>query len=313
MKNKFDVITFGEAMVMFIAQDIGSLENIEFFVKKIAGAELNVATGLARLGVNVAWISRIGNDSFGKSILNHLRKEKINSDFISIDPALPTGFQLKSKVTDGSDPTVEYFRKNSAATKLTTEDIKTHIYTKYLHLTGIAPALSSSCFNVANSLIKIAKSQKSTIIFDPNIRFSLWNNIDEMKEKINSLAFQADIVLPGIKEGELLTGFTEEEKIADFYLSNGVKKVIIKLGKNGAYFKTSFNTKGYIPGYSVKNIVDTVGAGDAFAVGVISALLEEKSLEDAIKRANLFGALAIQHEGDNEGLITRDKLNKYNI
>lgn len=314
MKNIFDVVTFGEAMIMFIAGEEKPLDDVSYFSKGVAGAELNVATGIARLGFNVSWISKIGKDSFGRTILNYLNKENINSDFVKIDSTHRTGFQLKSKLKNmNGDPEVEYFRRGSAASYLSIADLDKVINTKFLHITGIAPALSDNCFDVAEYLINQVRSKSGIITFDPNLRPVLWKNENVMREKINYLASKADIVLPGINEGKILTGYDSNEDIADFYIKNGAKKVIIKLGKKGAYFRDSIGNEGTVPAVKVDNIIDTVGAGDAFAVGVISALLEDKTLEQAAKRGNFFGALAIQFPGDNDGLPNKEQLSKYDI
>ncbi|MGY6772967.1 sugar kinase [Gallibacterium sp. ZY190522] len=314
MKNIFDVVTFGEAMIMFIAGEEKPLDDVSYFSKGVAGAELNVATGIARLGFNVSWISKIGKDSFGRTILNYLNKENINSDFVKIDSTHRTGFQLKSKLKNmNGDPEVEYFRRGSAASYLSIADLDKVINTKFLHITGIAPALSDNCFDVAEYLINQVRSKSGIITFDPNLRPVLWKNENVMREKINYLASKADIVLPGINEGKILTGYDSNEDIADFYIKNGAKKVIIKLGKKGAYFRDSIGNEGTVPAVKVDNIIDTVGAGDAFAVGVISALLENKTLEQAAKRGNFFGALAVQFPGDNDGLPNKEQLSKYDI
>ncbi|ERF79387.1 sugar kinase [Gallibacterium anatis] len=314
MKNIFDVVTFGEAMIMFIAGEEKPLDDVSYFSKGVAGAELNVATGIARLGFNVSWISKIGKDSFGRTILNYLNKENINSDFVKIDSTHRTGFQLKSKLKNmNGDPEVEYFRRGSAASYLSIADLDKVINTKFLHITGIAPALSDNCFDVAEYLINQVRSKSGIITFDPNLRPVLWKNENVMREKINYLASKADIVLPGINEGKILTGYDSNEDIADFYIKNGAKKVIIKLGAKGAYFRDSTGNEGTVPAVKVENVIDTVGAGDAFAVGVISALLEDKTLEQAAKRGNFFGALAVQFPGDNDGLPNKEQLSKYDI
>ncbi|MGO2344838.1 MAG: carbohydrate kinase family protein, partial [Providencia sp.] len=111
-----------------------------------------------------------------------------------------------------------------------------------------------------------------------------------------------------LKEGKILTGYDKPEDIADFYLSQGVDVVVIKTGEQGAYYKTSENQKGIVPALRVKHVVDTVGAGDGFAVGVISALLEGESLQRAVERGNFVGARAIQVIGDSEGLPTKAQL-----
>ena len=310
MHNPLDVITIGEAMAMFVATEIGDLAAAEKFVKRVAGAELNVATGLARLGLKVGWVSRVGNDSFGRYVLQQLAKEQIDSRGVTTDERFATGFQLKSKVEDGTDPIVEYFRKGSAASHLSVEDFNEDYFSsaRHLHLSGVAAALSATSLELLNHTAKAMKAKGKTISFDPNLRPVLWKSEAEMVKQLNQLAFQADWVLPGVKEGVILTGQKTPEAIADFYLERGVKTVVLKTGADGAWFKTSGGEKGAVAAVRVDNVVDTVGAGDGFAVGVISALLEGKSLQHAVSRGNKIGSLAIQVIGDSEGLPTRSAL-----
>lgn len=310
MNQALDVITLGEAMAMFVAQKPGSLRQVETFVKRIAGAELNVATGLARLGLKVGWVSRVGDDSFGQFVLDSLQQEGIDTAGVIVDGRYPTGFQLKSKVENGTDPIVEYFRKGSAASHLSRDDFKPDNFTRarHLHLSGVAAALSASSFDLLDHAAKVMKHAGKTISFDPNLRPVLWKSEAEMVEKLNQLACQADWVLPGLKEGHILTGERTPEGIADFYLSRGVKAVVIKTGADGAWYQSASGEKGAIAALKVTNVVDTVGAGDGFAVGVISALLEGKTLPQAVMRGNKIGSLAIQVQGDSDGLPTREAL-----
>jgi len=310
MPHALDVITIGEAMAMFVATNTGELSAVDHFIKRVAGAELNVATGLARLGLKVGWVSRVGNDSFGQFVLDTLKKEGIETAGVTLDDRYPTGFQLKSKVTDGTDPIVEYFRKGSAASHLSVEDFNPIWFTaaRHLHLSGVAAALSASSYALLDHAAGAMKAAGKTISFDPNLRPVLWKSEAEMVEKLNHLAFQADWVLPGVKEGQILTGEKTPEGIADFYLNRGVKAVILKTGADGAWFKTADGEQGAVAAIKVENVVDTVGAGDGFAVGVVSALLEGKTLQQAITRGNIIGSLAIQVQGDSEGLPTREQL-----
>lgn len=312
MNTPLDVITIGEAMAMFVATETGDLSDVERFIKRVAGAELNVATGLARLGLKVSWVSRVGNDSFGHFVLNSLKKEGINTDGVTLDDRFATGFQLKSKAENGTDPIVEYFRKNSAASHLSLDDYHPGHFSsaRHLHLSGVAAALSASSYELLDHAARMMKAQGKTLSFDPNLRPVLWNSEAEMVEKLNHLAFQADWVLPGLKEGMILTGHSDPDAIADFYLNKGVKAVVIKTGADGAWFKSADGRQGCVPPVRVENVVDTVGAGDGFAVGVISALLEGETLEQAVTRGNKIGALAIQVQGDSEGLPTREQLNQ---
>jgi 2-dehydro-3-deoxygluconokinase len=309
-QNSLDVVTLGEAMAMFVAAQTGDLAEVESFTKRIAGAELNVAIGLARLGLNVGWVSRIGNDSFGRFTLQQLAKEGVNAQRVTVDSRYPTGFQLKSKNTDGTDPSVEYFRKGSAASHLSTADFDRDYFAgaRHLHLSGVATALSAESLELCHFAAAEMRAQGKTISFDPNLRPVLWSSRELMIEQLNKLACAADWVLPGLKEGQILTGQSTAEGIADFYLERGVQAVIIKTGPEGAWFKTAAGDQAAVPAVKVTNVVDTVGAGDGFAVGTLSALLEGKTLLQAVQRGNKIGSLAIQAIGDSEGLPTRAAL-----
>jgi sugar/nucleoside kinase (ribokinase family) len=127
---------------------------------------------------------------------------------------------------------------------------------------------------------------------------------------VNMFAEEADWLLPGIQEGEILTGYSNKEDIASYYLELGVKLVVIKLGEEGAYFATQ-NERKEVPGFTVTEVVDTVGAGDGFAVGVISALLEGASNEEAVLRGNAIGAKAVMSSGDHEGLPDMEELGHF--
>ena len=132
-----------------------------------------------------------------------------------------------------------------------------------------------------------------------------------MVSSINSLAKLADIVMPGIGEGETLMGSRDPEKISDFYIDNGAKTVVVKLGTKGSFVKQADGTSFIAPAFKVEHVVDTVGAGDGFAVGTISALLEGLTIQDAVRRGAAIGALAVMSPGDNEGLPDREKLERF--
>jgi 2-dehydro-3-deoxygluconokinase len=219
--------------------------------------------------------------------------------------------QWKQKVEVG-DPEVFSARKNSAASHMSVNTIKNINWNSYdlIHLTGIPPALSDECRAAVYELIKEARANGVQISFDPNLRPGLWSDQKEMIRVINDLACQADIVLPGISEGKLLTGCVDEVEVAQFYHAAGVKTVVIKLGAKGAFTSTE-GRQFYTEGFPVEKVVDTVGAGDGFAVGVMSALLEAHTLEDAVQRGTAIGALAVMSPGDNDGLPDRTKLRSF--
>src|ERR1700686_1874755 len=246
MKTSLDVVTYGEAMTLFVAAETGDLAKVGQFTKRVPGADLNVAIGLSRLGFRVGWMSRVGRDSFGRYVLDVLAQEGIDASCVTIDEGYPTGFQLKSKNDDGSDPAIEYFRKGSAASHLSLDDYVADyvLGARHLHLTGVAPAISATSRELAFHMAKEMRKAGKTISFDPNLRPTLWPSQEAMAEALNALATHADWVMPGVSEGKILTGFTKPEDIARFYLDQGAKGVVVKLGAHGAYFRTASNEEG---------------------------------------------------------------------
>jgi dehydrogluconokinase len=179
---------------------------------------------------------------------------------------------------------------------------------RHLHATGVFPAISATTLPTAIRTMEIARAAGRTISFDTNLRPGLWGSTDVMRSTINALAARADWVLPGIEEGEILTGETQPERVAAFYRAQGAKLVVVKLGAAGAYYDSDTQGTGHVPGFPVAKVIDTVGAGDGFAAGVVSALLEGKSVPDAVRRGAWIGARAVQVMGDTEGLPTRAQL-----
>ncbi|MFT4046314.1 MAG: sugar kinase [Solimonas sp.] len=310
--SAFDVVTYGEAMAVFVAEQTGPLAQVERFTKRAAGAELNVAIGLARLGFRVGWRSRLGADSFGRFLLDTLAAEGLDASGVVIDASRPTGFYLKSRSDDGRDPQVEYYRKYSAASQLSLADYDAAWFgqARHVHLSGIGPALSDAAFELALRIAEGARQTGQRLTFDPNLRPQLWRSREEMVERLNRVAACAHWVMPGLEEGRVLTGRETPRDVAGFYLAAGAEGVVIKLGAQGAYVHTR-QGEAVIPAPSVPQVVDTVGAGDGFAVGFISGLLEGHDPLRAAARGNWVGGLAIQVKGDSEGLPSRAQLHAF--
>lgn len=311
MSKQLDAVTFGEPMAMFYANETGPLHEVFSFSKALAGAESNVATGLSRLNHPTGYVTKLGEDNFGHFIAQAMKKENIDTENITFTKEHSTGMLIKSKVVTG-DPKVEYFRKNSAASKLSLVDFDEAYFNAagHLHVTSISSALSKSCHEFSIHAMEFMKRQEKTVSLDPNLRPSLWPDTETMVNTINDLATRCDWFLPGLGEGKILTGLSTPEEIADYYLARGVSLVVIKLGPEGAYYK-SVEEEGYVDGFKVDQVVDTVGAGDGFAVGVISAMLEKLPIAEAVKRGNAIGALAVMSPGDMDGLPTREELAKF--
>ena len=308
----FDVALFGEAMLLLVADQPGPIENAQAFHKRTAGAETNVAIGLSRLGLKVGWASRLGTDSMGRSLIASMKGEGIDCSHVTCDPTQKTGFQFKGRVTDGSDPPVEYHRKGSAASHMGPQDVDEDWLrsARHLHATGVFPAISETSLQAAIKSMDVMRAAGRTISFDTNLRPTLWPSTEVMRHWINHMAALADWVLPGIEEGLILTGQSTAEGVANFYRNQGAKLVVVKLGAAGAYYDGLDCGSGYVEGFPVEKVIDTVGAGDGFAAGVVSALLEGKSVPEAVRRGAWIGARAVQVLGDTEGLPTRAQLDE---
>lgn len=307
-----EVLTFGEPMGLMAADEVRPLKDVEHFTRYVCGAEVNFCIGLARLGHSIAYVSRVGKDPFGAHICDFLASNRIDARYVEQDEERLTGMQLKAKVETG-DPEVVNFRRNTAFSCFTPDDLKKINWegVRRVHVTGIPSALSESCREALVRFMKLARQHGAAISFDPNLRPALWKDKQEMVRVMNALAAMADIVLPGIAEGKVLTERETPEAIADFYLGGVTHAVILKIGAKGAFCKCSDGSIFEVEGFPVERVVDTVGAGDGFAVGVISGLLEGLPLRQAIRRGNAIGALAVMSPGDNEGLPTREQLDAF--
>jgi 2-dehydro-3-deoxygluconokinase len=303
-----DVVTIGEAMVVFSPMRTGYLRHAHTFQKGIAGAESNVAIGLARLGHKVGWISRLGEDEFGTEILAILRGEGVDVSQVIRDDSSPTGIYFKEFLRP-EEIRVYYYRQNSAASKLSVTDLDEAYIAKakYLHLTGITPALSDACLQTVWEAIRVAKKNGVKIVFDPNLRRKLWKDENEAKRILLELSSYADIVLPGLSEGEFLFGKCDIETMAEKFLENGASLVVLKLGENGAYYSSN-EDKGSVPAFEVKQVVDPVGAGDGFAAGFLSGLLEQNTIYDAVYKGCVVGAAVTMANGDVEGLPDKQSI-----
>ncbi len=204
-------------------------------MKRVAGAELNVATGLARLGLKVGWVSRVGKDSFGRFVLHSLAKEGIDARGVSEDSRYATGFQMKSKVENGTDPIVEYFRKGSAASHLSPEDFRAEYFTsaRHLHLSGVAAALSESSYALLEQAATTMKAGEDDLVRSESAPGAVEKRSRD-GGKTQSAGVSGRLGSAGSQRRHDPYRPTDPGGIADFYLTRGVQAVIIKTGGDGA-------------------------------------------------------------------------------
>ena len=244
------LITIGETMAAFTPDSVGALRYVQNFGIRTAGAESNVAVGLAKLGLEAAWVSRLGTDEFGCFIRNQLRAEGVDCSRVIYDPDHRTGIMFKE--TGVGETKVFYYRENSAASHLCSEDVTPALLdgVKVLHMSGITPVLSESCLAMTKAAFALAKEKGVAISFDPNIRRKLWRGQD-YAPLIRELTLQSEIVLLGLDEADALFGLRDPDAIFDLLFRDGCAQyVAIKDGGNGAWVADK-TTREKLPPYQI--------------------------------------------------------------
>jgi sugar/nucleoside kinase (ribokinase family) len=286
------VTTAGEAMACLAAPQPGPLALGGSLTLTVAGAESNVAIALARLGHEVAWIGRLGDDELGELVLRTLRGEGVDVGRVRRDGEAPTGLMVKERRL-GTRTRVHYYRAGSAGSRLAPADVEGDA--DVVHLTGITPALGPG----PRAAVETLAERATTLSFDVNFRARLWPSPAAAREALTPLARRARIVFADAGELELVGG-------AGALLEAGVEVVVVKRGADGAEAVTRERTvRSAAPAVTA---VDTVGAGDALCAGFLSGRLDGLPVDTALDRAVRVAAFAVASAGDWEGLPRRAEL-----
>jgi len=312
-----EVITLGECLVAFVATTPGPLAEATTFERFVAGAEANVAVGLARLGHSVAFIGRVGADGFGEAITRRLRGEGVDIADLAVDPEAPTGLMFRERRVIGPAHVV-YARRGSAGSRLTPAEVERAMarhqdpVPRWLHLTGITPALSADAQAATERAIESATAAGLTISLDLNLRRRLWSD-EAAAPVLRALAANVDVLLGDPDELAVLTHLTADHdpaELARAALELGPSLAVVKLGAGGALVVDRAAPDDAIvrPALPLPVVVDPVGAGDAFCAGFIAARLDGADLATALEMGNACGAAAASAVGDQTGLPDRAEL-----
>ena len=312
--QRAEIVTLGECLVALVATGLGPLAEANTFERHVAGAEANVAVGLARLGHRAAFIGRVGADGFGTAIRRRLRGEGVLTDYLAVDPSAATGILIRERRAL-APAEVTYYRRGSAGSRLEPADVAaaTGLFAtaRWLHVTGITPALSSTARGAIDRAVDLARQSGLTVSLDLNLRRKLWSE-DEARAVLRELASRVDVLLGSIDEVALITDSspsTDPAELAARALALGPSTAVIKLGVRGAVGLRQGEISIALPAIETA-VVDTIGAGDAFVSGFIAANLEGAPLSDALRAANACGAAAVGVVGDLAGLPDRIELER---
>ncbi|MFG1817430.1 sugar kinase [Kribbella sp. NPDC049174] len=296
-----DLLTIGETMVSLRTarpMRLGGDAHLS-----IAGSESNVAIGLSRLGHQAAWLGAVGNDEPGRLIQRTLRAEAVDTSWLRFSDESFTGFiafdQPSHDITR-----VSYHRHGSAGSTLTSAECLTALEAaspRLLHVTGITPALSDSTRAATLAVVRAAADSDVRISLDVNYRARLWSRTEATA--LRELLPYVHTVFASDDELDILTD--APDPVRDL-LDTGITEVVVTAGGKGAWAHTTDSTihRAALP----VTVVDSIGAGDAFVSGYLSATLDGLSPESRLDRATTSGAFCVTATGDWESLPTREDL-----
>lgn len=300
------VVTLGETMALLRADQPGPLAHAPALGLGIGGAESNVAIGLARLGTDVAWCGRVGDDSLGVLVQREIRAEGVRTH-VRVDPDAPTGLMIKERRTPATQK-VAYYRAGSAGSRLAADDVPAGLVedADLLHVSGITAALSASARATLLAAVDRARSAGVPVSFDVNHRASLWSAA-EAGAFSRDLLERVDLVFAGEDEATLVVGpHRRAEDAAAELAALGPREVVVKRGAQGALSLVDgeVHTAPAVP----VDVVDTVGAGDAFVAGYLAERVAGGSPAARLALAVTTGAFTCLTPGDWEGLPRRGEL-----
>lgn len=295
------LLTFGESMGIFVADGIGPLEHARGFTLGVAGAESNVAIGVARLGGAATWLGRLGPDATGAIIAARLRASGVR--VLAVPDEAHTGLMIRYQ-RSSQFIQADYHRAGSAGSRLVPSDVpRAEIEAAgIVHVTGITPALSDTCRATVFTVVEEARAAGVPVSVDVNYRGKLWSRFDAAPV-LRDLVSRADLVFAGPEEAAL---FTDGADPVDGLAKLGPTEVVVKNGPHGCVALID-GERYEVPALKV-TAVDTVGAGDAFVAGYLADRLAGADAGQRLRTAIAAGAFAVTVPGDCEGLPSRAEL-----
>lgn len=308
------LVTIGEAMIVLYPEGHRPLAEAEAFGSDVGGAEFNVATTLARLGHPTAWVSRLGADGFGDRILRTAAEAGVDTAGVERDETRPTGLYVKESIAEpeGVRTWMHYYRRDSAASALGPALLRAEPVAGILrraslvHTTGITPALSAGAAE-AMALLREVTGPATTVSVDLNVRPRLWQG--RSREALDALVAEADLLFVGREEAQGHFGHADPAQL--FAAFPRLQRVIVKDDARPAVSHRRDGSETRVPCLTVE-VVEPVGAGDAFAAGFLAGLAEGRDDASALRLGHALAALTLIGHGDRPltvpGPAERDRI-----
>jgi 2-dehydro-3-deoxygluconokinase len=294
------VVCIGEAMIMFAGDAGGPLEDVETFRRSVGGAECNVAGGLAAMGVATSWISRLGDDGFGRHVLRDLQERGVEVGGVEEDPDRPTALYVKHSSR------MHYYRTGSAASAMDSAfldrpAVRARLQSSELvHTTGITAGISTTAAEMLEHLAALRDTYGFKLSVDLNWRPVLWRGKDA--ETLWRLLRQADVVLIGADEAQVAAGTSDPAELRELV---GPRSTLVI--KNDAHTALALEPDGRpteVPALTVE-VVESVGAGDAFAAGFLAGTLEGLPMAQRLRLGHLGAAAVLAVPEDHAAPLDR--------
>ncbi|KVM67840.1 sugar kinase [Burkholderia ubonensis] len=298
-----EILALGEAMVEFNQSQPGRPE----FLQGFGGDTSNFCIAAARQGASAGFVSAIGDDPFGRLLSDLWRSEGVDTTYVRIDHAAPTGVYFVTHGPNGHQ--FDYLRAGSAASRYATGDLPLDALAaaKALHLSGISLAISAAACDAAFAAIEHARRNGAKVSFDTNLRLKLWP-LPRARAVMREALRQTDICLPSWEDVTAITGADDRDAIVDAMLELGPQVVALKLGKDGAYVATPHERR-VVPGFTVEAI-DATGAGDCFGGAFVARIVAGDDPFTAARYANAAAALSTTGYGAVAPIPRRDAVER---
>ncbi|MHA1220141.1 MAG: carbohydrate kinase family protein [Candidatus Heimdallarchaeota archaeon] len=309
------IISIGEVLIDFISDEAGTLSQVDSFQKCPGGAPANFAVGIAKLGLKVLFLGKVGSDPFGNYLVDYLQKQGVNIDYIKYSQNKERTALAFVSLDKDLERDFLFYRRDAADLQLSREEIdaSAFINVNYLHF-GTVSLTNEPSRSATLKAIKECKKAGGKVCFDPNIRFDLWESEAKLREVLDLVLQDIDILYPSEEELNFLVDnkVKSKEAIDELMKTYPIEIIALKKGKNGCAITSRSNYFVTIPSFNVP-VVDTTGAGDGFNTGFIFGLAQGKNLEEAGIIGNAVGALVIQKKGAMTALPTLTELREFLI
>lgn len=295
--RRFQVLTVGEGMIRLSVRNGLTLETAPQFDVNIGGAESNVAVACARMGLRVAWMSRLGADPLGARILGELRRHGVDVGAVVTEPGARTGVYYAEIGEDPRGVSVTYDRANSAATRMSPSNVDLGLVAQaeVLQVSGITPAISESSAEMTSVLLSAARDAGCRIVFDVNYRARLWSSA-RAREVLEPMCAAADVLVCTREDArDVFEVQSADDPAGAVAERTGAPTVVLTDGATGVHWVHG-GSAGFSPAIGTST-VDRIGAGDAFCAGVVTGVVDG-DIVAGVKRGQAMASLKRTMSGD---------------